>query len=91
METSSPDDDGGCGRGESCQGEQGPQQGLVRTGGRDRPWRLSLSAAQPGTKSGKPSGGGVGWAAGLGWPPASGPGVNPSPNSPSRCHLVSHK
>ena len=42
IEITGSDDDGSGGCGESCQGEQDPQQGLVRQGGRGRPWRLSL-------------------------------------------------
>lgn len=52
IESSSPDDDGGGGRGEGCQGKQSPQQGLVRSGCRERPWRLSLSGTQPGARGG---------------------------------------
>lgn len=43
IEIVSPNDDSSNGRGESCQGEQGPQQGLVSRGGRERPWRFSVS------------------------------------------------
>lgn len=46
IESSSPDDDGGSGRGEGCQGEQGPQQGLVRSGCRDLGDSVSLAPSQ---------------------------------------------
>ena len=53
IESSSPDYGGSSGRGEGCQGEQGPQQGLVRNRCRERPWRLSLSGAHPGARGGR--------------------------------------
>lgn len=93
LETVSPSPDGSSGHEESRHGEQRSQQSLGRRGDRETLVLQSVLEPSPGGRCAMPVEPACNGAGDLGWPPASGPGVNPYPslNSPSRGYPVSHK